>query len=716
MLALVVASFLIRGVVVDGSGLPIAGARVAVEGSSTFVVTNVDGRFVLNEQPPAVLLVDGVRHVVTDAAEVRLVSGRTVFSDEVVVTAARTAQRLSETPASVVVLSAAELRSSAAPALDDALRQVPGFTLFRRSGSRTANPTTHGATLRGVGASGASRAIVLEDGIPLNDPFGGWVNWGRVPRLALERVEVLRGGASELYGSGALTGVIQLIRRDSDQSWAIDASYGSESTAEGSVRVATRHDPWSFALSAEAFRSDGYIQVPADLRGPVDGPVNSSRGVIDLTVNRTLKAGGLFARASIFDEERANGTPLQVNDSATRQLAVGLNALLGDFAVAGRAYGIDQLYHQTFSAIAADRRSERLTRTQEVPVDAYGVGGQISTVRGAHTLIGGLESREVDGSSNEEIIGATVTRSDSGGTQRMNSAFLEDLIVLSPRVILTVAARLDSWRNFEAFRTTETVSSPLPARSDSAFSPRIAGMLRVNDHLSLAASAYRSFRAPTLNELYRTFRVGNVVTLANEELRAERLQGIEGSAIFSAWHVDGRATVYEMTVEENVANVTLSSTPELITRQRQNLGQTRARGFELDAQARPGSRFNASFGYLYVNSTVRSFAANPELVGRHVPQVPKHQASVQISSTGRTSIGIQTRWVDSQFEDDLNQLALNSYVAADILISRSLHRGGTLFIAAENLFDEQYEIGRTPVPTIGPPRSLRAGIRFHKQK
>lgn len=115
------------------------------------------------------------------------------FSDEVTVTATRTEQWLGETAASVVVLSSEELAAAAVPTVDDALRQVPGFSLFRRAGSRFANPTAQGATLRGLGGSGTSRALVLADGIPLNDPFGGWIYWARVPRASVDRVEVLRG-------------------------------------------------------------------------------------------------------------------------------------------------------------------------------------------------------------------------------------------------------------------------------------------------------------------------------------------------------------------------------------------------------------------------------------------------------------------------------------------------------------------------------------------
>src|SRR5688500_6810129 len=159
---------------------------------------------------------------------------QTTVSETITVTATRTETRLADTPASVVVLTKETLDETAAPTLDDALRQVAGFTLFRRSGSRVANPTAQGVTLRGVGASGASRALVLDDGVPLNDPFGGWVYWGRVSRLSLDRVEVVRGGASDLYGSGAMGGVVQFLRRR-DPSVSAEVASGSQSTDSASV-------------------------------------------------------------------------------------------------------------------------------------------------------------------------------------------------------------------------------------------------------------------------------------------------------------------------------------------------------------------------------------------------------------------------------------------------------------------------------------------------
>src|SRR5436305_3684241 len=163
--------------------------------------------------------------------------------DSITVTATRTETRLADTPASVVILDRQTIAASASPLIDDTLRQVPGFTLFRRSGSRVANPTAQGVSLRGVGASGASRAIVLDDGIPLNDPFGGWIFWGRVPATSLDRIEVLRGGASDLYGSGAMGGVVQFLRRRDDAVVA-DLSGGSEATRDASLFVARGGDDW----------------------------------------------------------------------------------------------------------------------------------------------------------------------------------------------------------------------------------------------------------------------------------------------------------------------------------------------------------------------------------------------------------------------------------------------------------------------------------------
>lgn len=578
-------------------------------------------------------------------------------NSSITVTATRTQTRVAETPASVVVLSRDALAHSAAPTLDDALRQVAGFTLFRRSGSRVANPTTQGVSLRGVGASGASRALVLDDGVPLNDSFGGWIYWGRVPRVAVERVEVLRGGASDLYGSTAMGGVVQFVRRTSGL--AAEVSAGSQNTGTASMFFGGEHGD----IAIDWLRTDGYTLVRPSQRGLVDVEADSEHASVDAT----LRHAGAFLRASYYDESRNNGTPLQVNDTTTRQLAAGYTR----GALALRAYGSDQDYFQTFSAIAADRNSERLTNTQEI--DARGSGGSAQYTRafGAkHVVVAGTDVRHANAIEREQL---------SAG------AYVEDLFSIASNLAITAGLRGDWVRSEGGVRETQA-------------SPRVSVLWR-----GFSASAYTAFRAPTLNELYRGFLVGNVNTLPNANLRAETLTGFE----LGARNRFARVTAFWMNVDDTIANVTLSSTPALITRQRQNLGSTRSIGAEVDGEWTFARDWRASTGLLFVDATVRE----GELRGKRVPQVPRWQTTAQLSWR---NIGAQLRWSAMQFDDDRNELPLRSYVVADLFASHPIARGIEATVAIENAFDEEVEVSATPVITIGQPRAVRVGLRYSR--
>ncbi|MEA2337020.1 MAG: hypothetical protein QOE82_1027, partial [Thermoanaerobaculia bacterium] len=441
-------------------------------------------------------------------------------SDTIIVTATQTQTRLNDTPASVVVITREAMKTTAAATTDDALRQVPGFTLFRRSGSRSANPTSQGVSLRGVGASGASRALVLDDGIPLNDPFGGWVYWGRVPRVAIDRIEVVRGGASDLYGSGAMGGVLQFIRRTNDDV-AFETSAGNEGTGTASLFAAMKRGDWSGSIDADFLTTSGYILVQPSQRGTVDVEADTRHTTLDAAV----RYAGSFLRLSRYAESRNNGTPLQINDTAIRQIAAGTDIRTAAGSLLLRGYDSDQDYHQTFSAIAADRNSERLTVDQRVPSSGRGGSLQWFSTIAKNVLVAGADARQVKGASDElqYAVNGRVTPSVVAGRQRNAAAYVEDVATLSKRVTLSAGIRFDSWRNFDAERN----GIALADRSDDAWSPRITLLVRASDRLAITAAAYKSFRAPTLNELYRNFRVGNVQTLANESLGAEHLSAIE---------------------------------------------------------------------------------------------------------------------------------------------------------------------------------------------
>ena len=735
----------IKGIVQDQTGAPIARAEVTLVKESiviTEATTDSGGHFQIDaatmQDTTLTIRAQGfapfeskLSQIQTNSPELKIALVPAPLSEQVTVTATRTGTRLGDTAASIATLSSTDLSTTAAATLDDTLRQVPGFSLFRRSGSRTSNPTTQGVSLRGVGASGASRAVVLSDGIPLNDPFGGWVYWSRVPRTSVNSIEVLRGGASHLYGSAALGGVVHLFTRQPQDApvLLLETSYGNQQTADASLFAGGRKGKWGASLAAETFRTDGYIIVDETERGRVDTPANSRNAVLNLNVERVLsKVGTVFAGASFFGEARQNGTPLQTNRTHIRQFVTG-----GDFqtkhagAFSLRAYGGTQVFDQNFSAVSADRNSETLTRLQRVPAQSTGVSIQWSRAAWKRqTFVAGLEAREVRGASDETVFVAGRANSlvGAGGRERTVGLFIEDIISLSQNLFVTAGARIDRWRNFDALSTTRPLASNaaattniFPDRTETAFSPQLSLLYKPASNLSLYASASRAFRAPTLNELYRTFRVGDVLTLANENLLAERLTGAETGTSATAFNhkLNVRGAFFWTEITRPVANVTLRVQTGLITRQRQNLGRTRSRGLELEWDARLTNRLTVSGGYLFADATVLSFPANIALEGLLIPQVPRHQLTFQARYVNPSliNVGLQGRASGAQFDDDQNRFRLDKYFTLDALASRRIMHGLEAFIAAENLLNQRYTVGLTPVKTIGPPLLVRFGFRFH---
>jgi outer membrane receptor protein involved in Fe transport len=715
----------LEGQVQDPAGRAVAEAAVtvSVEGREGFARTNSDGAFVLEWRGTegAVLSVEArgfLPHRETLPARVPGVIVVTVrplaFRDEVTVAASLWEEGVGESLASVAVLTPRELQATAAPALDDALRQVPGFTLFRRLGGRWANPTTQGPTLRGLGGSGAARALVLDDGVPLNDPFGGWVYWGRVPSGSLEQVEVRRGGGSHLFGSGAFAGVIQLVRpREETRKASIELSGGTQKTWKGAGFFRGTQKGFSIDVSAMGFTTAGYVPVsPAD-RGPIDRRARSGHLSEELTVAHEWAGGTrMFGRGSMFREPRDNGTPLQTNDTEISQFVFGFDRLRDSGGLSLRAHVSSQGYEQAFSAVAADRRSEQPTREQEVDADRRGVSVRFTRRNSGRRAIGlGVDLDRVSGLNVETPAGAGAVPQLTDGRQSRRGAFVDLALPLGP-LVLSGGVRHDRWSNAAEQAVGAAQPTPIPERSAKEWSPHGGVFLRLGSRLALNASAYQAFRAPTLNELYRTFRVGDVVTEANAGLEAERLTGREAGLVAALGVLSLRVQAFRLVATDTVANVTVRTQPGLITRQRQNLGEIRSEGVEADAELHSGP-FVVAVGVLGADAEVTAFPADRTLEGKDLPQVPRRQITLQarLEPSRGPRLAVQARWSTSQFDDDRNQFRLAAMRTVDATVGLPLGRWD-VFVAGENLLNQRYEVGRTPLLSIGPPRSVRAGVRL----
>ena len=652
--------------------------------------------------------------------------------EPIVVTPTRLEQQAGEAPASVTVITADDIRSSPYITLDDVLRQIPSFSLFRRSSSLVGHPTTQGVSLRGVGPSGASRALVLVDGIPINDPFGGWVPWSRVPLLSVEQIEVVRGGGSALWGNGALGGVINVItRRPTETSATLETSFGNYDTKNFDLLARGVLGPWRLSLEGNYFETAGYKIVLPQQRGAIDTPADSRHvvfnGRLEFAPSRDLT---LFLSGTFFDEDRHNGTRLQVNDTQSGTIAGGGTLRTSDGSEwKATVFSQMQGFHSTFSTQAVDRQSETLALDQRSPSTTVGGSASWSRRFGDHYLLAGVDARWVGGETDEGVFNNNVFLRNrvAGGDQVFAGLYVQDVWTLGRWLELVGSVRGDYWRSYDGFRRDTPPPAGIPPRQtfrDVDYlipSPRLAALFHALPGTDLEAAVYQGFRVPTLNEQYRVFRVRNDVTVANAGLKPERMTGGEIGVRQRLAPVDVRVTGFWNEVGDQILNVTLArALPDCpagtTCRQRQNVELTRIRGVETEIEVRPLPRWRVVLSHIYSDAKVVESSRQPVLRGKRLAQVPDHVVTLGVRWDNPTWVNVaaNVRYVGRQFEDDLNTLPLNPFTTIDLQLSRPLAKWADVFLAFENILGETYAVQRTSdgIVTTGTPRLVRGGFRL----
>lgn len=664
-------------------------------------------------------------------------------AERIVVAADRLPDAESGAPFTVELLDAEELRRAPQLRLDDILRaQVPGFRLFRRNSSRTANPTTQGVTLRNFGPSGAGRTLVLLDGIPLNDPFAGYVLWSQVPTASVESVLVHPGGGAGLFGNAALGGTIFLVSQRIESTSAYsEASIGNHETYDAAIRGTLARAPFAFAAFAERFSTGGYPVLEAGRRGSVDRDAGAKSSVFDLRAEWQIDADtSLRLHGRGFNDERENGTIYTHNDTvgadASAVLTRKFPAQSAELQVS--AYGQHRKFRSTFSSVNATRDVETPALDQfDVPADAAGGSVVWSILAGSHHLTLGGDARWVEGETNEAFFwnGTDFTRlRQAGGEQIFTGIFAEDTWSVSERATIVGGLRVDRWELFDGFRRetdrasgSTITNSQFADRDRGEINGRLGARLNANDALAIRGAVYTGFRVPTLNELYRPFRVGNDVTEANAELKPEHLFGGELAAEWQSTKTFRlTSTAFLNRFEDAVENVTIGGGPGTFTlggfipeggvlRQRQNVDLVIAPGFETTAewQLIPSLQLKAS--YLFTHPTIER-AAESELEGKLLAQTPEHvfTSDLEWTPTGRWHLSAQVRYNGRQFEDDRNSRVLAAFTTVDAAVMYDFSARGSAALRAENLFNTEVETGRsaTGLVSVGAPRLVSLQVRW----
>ena len=696
-------------------------------------ITGVNGVLTMKCAEPCALTIsaDGfaTQHVVISTGRSAIRLKPAGASEQVTVTAYRAPLGTLESPASTRVLSQEALSHTAAITLDGKLRQLPGVELFRRSSSLAANPTSQGISLRGLGSTSASRTLVTEDDVPLNDPIGGWIHWQEEPELSIRDVEMVRGGASDLYGSSAIGGVISIIPvRPTSSGAELRSSYGGEDTFDDSLLVETKHGPWGALVAGGFIGTDGYIQMAPAQRGPIDQPSNVHSQNALLTLEHDSGPLRAFARASGFSDSRHNGTPYQMNATRLVRYATGADWQNAEgAAIALRLYGSREGYRQTFSSIsgaptASDPEcgrdcGEKPVKLTLASADELGGALQVSRPFGAGLLLmGGADAHDVRVWDREQSYMGAGALTNLHDHQRDPAAWVELMWV---RNAWTVAAsgRMDWFQNYDGHQVqwngagwTPSATQP-PQRFERLFNPRIGLSRRLFTRWAVSASGFRAFRAPTPSELYRSTQVGNKLTKPNGSLLSERATGWEtGVATTQKWG-SARVSYFLTQVNRPITAFTINPNSSPILLMRENLGQIESRGISADFELAPRRWLAVDGGYQYAHAVV---SRGNQDYGNWIPEVARNMATLNLRAF-KPSLGVfslQGRYSGRMFDDDANLFPLSGFFRIDAYVSRQFGSRLELFGAGENLTNRQIEVSKTPSTTLGQPRVGQIGFQF----
>ncbi len=640
--------------------------------------------------------------------------------EEIVVTGEGLEQSLSIGAYAVTELYRETIISSGSGRIEDVLENVAGFQQFRRSDSRSSNPSAQGVTLRALGGNATSRALVLLDGVPISDPFFGYIPLSAIAPETLSNIRITRGGGSGPFGSGALAGTIELESADARTLGPVSASLlvNDREETEASASLATNLGEGFAVVNGRWDRGQGFFttpddqRVPASARAAFDSWSVGLRAVAPLTETVELQARGqVFEDARTLRFDGANSTS-EGQDASIRFVG------RGDWQFDALAY----VQARNFSNIViSSTRFVQVLDQRNTP--STGLGGKLEVrppIDEAHNVRIGVDYRRADGELQEEAFSAFTgnlrERRRAGGTNTNLGFFIEDDWQIGP-LLLTGGLRADHTSIKDGFfravdangrLVSETIA---PDRSDWALSWRAGALFYATRRLELRATAYTGLRLPTLNELYRPFVVFPVVTQANAALENERLEGFE---IGLDWQPINEIvlslTAFDNEVENAIANVTLE--PNL--RQRQNLPGIEAQGIEATLAAVFG-KVSLDASLAYTDATIAGEGASIALDGNRPPQTPEFSASATLAwqpSDGWRLAGT-LRHVGAQFEDDQETDRLDPATTLDLFAQAPLLKDLSLILRGENLLDETIVTRNSGgAIDLGVPRTVWVGLRF----
>ena len=654
---------------------------------------------------------------------------------ETVIVTARPPDPVGNEAFSTVQLDASELLRY--EQLDKSLEQVPGLSLFRRDTSISANPTTQGISLRAIAPSGASRALVTLDGVPQNDPFGGWVIWSALPPEDIARADIVRGAGAGPYGAGALTGVITLDEQQGGGIVAADLSAGELGTRRAAATGGIQWEKFELFASASDETSNGWIPVRPPARGAADDRLTLDASNASLRFDVHPDADTIIAaRIGAYREERDSGLVGAASEASGQYASLmAAHRLNDDLQLRLQGWVRDTDFSNSSVSIGPNRSFTTPTNDQyATPALGWGIN---AALRGSAPWLSwevGADLRSADGESREHfafVSGAFTKQRVAGGRSLIGGIYAEGAH-RADGWLITAGLRADGWQTDDGHLIERLLSNDAvtleqhpPSRHGIVPTARVGARKDFSEDFFLRSAAYAGFRVPTLNELYRPFRLGNNVTIANAALKPEKLYGAEAGIGGAHGPVTWGATLFWNQLHSAITNVTIGMGPGTfpgvgfipaggLLIQRRNAGDINAYGIEAEAHWYINDVFSARLAGEVVHARVAGGDDAPQLTGKRPAQAAPWAvtAGIDASPFDRVTASFDVRLEGPRFADDRNTLELDSAAIVDARLAWHITDSVALYAAADNLFDAAIASTESAdhVINYSTPRILRVGV------
>ena len=682
-----------------------------------------------------------------------------------VITPGRLRQSGKNVAASVRLIDDREIPAIPSATLAGALASAPAYGAYRPNHLASPGLFDAGIALRGVSA------LALRDGVPLTDPFGGWVPWADLPQTGLARVEFVPGGGATVWGSGASGGAVQFLTLPARGKIVIEPFDPQDGgppmtkqvihpTGQLTARIGNfdtlgvefvTSQPTSrgvLQILGRGFRTDGFPLLMPPQRGPIDRAAWNRHHRLEARWRQSLgKDRELVANIRSYDETSGNGTPYQQGGSQGTFASVTIASNRApSFAWNALAYAQSGTSTNRFSAVSTDRTQETpIIDRFAVPTHAFGASWTgIWRHFGSSRTNAGLDLSRVQGETRENLHfanGASTHRLVAGGNQSSIGAFVSHDRTISQTLRATAGARIDAWSETQGHHhETESVSQAVVLDqhygrvAETELSPSLGIVWQPHRSWRWRAYGQHAFRRPTLGERYQMAGRYNVVTAANPALRTEHNTGIEIAAEYLFLQkagsplatLEARAFLNDLRDTVGTAPIARGSgeLPHLASlptsyrgEKRINLDRTRLQGFELAATWQPDPRLLIEANLRLSDSAILHSAAVPGLEGKRLVETPHRTAalSAKWKISKDTSVRVRVRSIGRQFADNENTLPLDGVAIADLGASHQVNQHLEFYLIAENLTDSRIETDRSTddLIHIGSPRLVLTGVRLN---